>query len=54
MDMNKSLVSKLAKKTVKSRESKGPPFISKPEVILFKVPHAAFFHHNSCVQNLGS
>ncbi|XP_016372318.1 cilia- and flagella-associated protein 74 [Sinocyclocheilus rhinocerous] len=35
-DMNKSLVSKLAKKTVKSRESKGPPFISKPEVILFK------------------
>ncbi|XP_026126470.1 cilia- and flagella-associated protein 74 isoform X1 [Carassius auratus] len=35
-DVNKSLVSKLAKKTVKSRESKGPPFISKPEVILFK------------------
>ncbi|XP_016140702.1 cilia- and flagella-associated protein 74 [Sinocyclocheilus grahami] len=35
-DMNKSLVSKLAKKSVKSRESKGPPFISKPEVILFK------------------
>ncbi|XP_051760372.1 cilia- and flagella-associated protein 74 isoform X2 [Ctenopharyngodon idella] len=35
-DMNKSLVSKAAKKTIKGRESKGPPFISKPEIILFK------------------
>ncbi|XP_073675909.1 cilia- and flagella-associated protein 74 [Garra rufa] len=36
MDTNKSLVSKVAKNTVKSRESKGPPFISKPEIVLFK------------------
>ncbi|ROI74366.1 Cilia- and flagella-associated protein 74 [Anabarilius grahami] len=35
-DMNKGLVSKAAKKTIKGRESKGPPFISKPEIILFK------------------
>ncbi|XP_002663289.3 cilia- and flagella-associated protein 74 isoform X1 [Danio rerio] len=34
--LNKSSASKAEKKTVKSRESKGPPFISKPEVILFK------------------
>lgn len=41
-DMNKGLVSKAAKKTIKRRESKGPPFISKPEIILFKVPNADF------------
>ncbi|XP_050973466.1 cilia- and flagella-associated protein 74 [Labeo rohita] len=35
-DMNKSLVPKVAKNTVKSRESKGPPFICKPEIVLFK------------------
>ncbi|XP_056102909.1 cilia- and flagella-associated protein 74 [Rhinichthys klamathensis goyatoka] len=35
-DMNKGLLSKEAKKTIKGRESKGPPFISKPEIILFK------------------
>ncbi|KAK7135236.1 hypothetical protein R3I94_014023 [Phoxinus phoxinus] len=38
-DMNKGLLSKEAKKTVKGRESKAiskPPFISKPEIILFK------------------
>ncbi|KAL1269186.1 hypothetical protein QQF64_031475 [Cirrhinus molitorella] len=35
-DMKKSLVSKVPKNTVKSRDSKGPPFISKPEIVLFK------------------
>ncbi|CAM4713582.1 unnamed protein product [Leuciscus chuanchicus] len=35
-DTNKGLLSKEAKKTIKGRESKGPPFISKPEIILFK------------------
>ncbi|XP_056320549.1 cilia- and flagella-associated protein 74 [Danio aesculapii] len=34
--VNKSLVSKAEKKIVKSRESKGPLFISKPEIVLFK------------------
>ncbi|XP_051508831.1 cilia- and flagella-associated protein 74 [Myxocyprinus asiaticus] len=35
-DMDKGLVSKAMKKSVKAGESKGPPFISKPEIILFK------------------
>ncbi|XDV48351.1 hypothetical protein PO909_017774 [Leuciscus waleckii] len=35
-DTNKGLLSKEAKKTIKGREPKGPPFISKPEIILFK------------------
>lgn len=52
--MNKSLVPKVAKNTVKSRESKGPPFICKPEIVLFKVLNAVFFHHNSCLQNFAT
>ncbi|XP_051950044.1 cilia- and flagella-associated protein 74 [Xyrauchen texanus] len=35
-DMDKGLVSKAMKKSVKAGESKGPPFMSKPEIILFK------------------
>lgn len=42
-DTNKGLLSKEAKKTIKGRESKGPPFISKPEIILFKVLNADCF-----------
>ncbi|XP_067269065.1 cilia- and flagella-associated protein 74 [Pseudorasbora parva] len=36
MKTDKGLLSKAAKKSIKGRESKGPPFISKPEIILFK------------------
>lgn len=40
-------------KKVHGKELKGPPFISKPDVILFKVPHYWFCENitseNSCI-----